>query len=489
MKKKNSNMSFARDRRMNYNWEGDCIIHECSIDNKRFVLKSKKSITTDIREFVSPQDDVIIKDIIKKLVKEKNLPTSKDPGDFDKRAMIVWDYVARNIKYDHDCKIQRKGDFWLFPSEVHILQVGDCEDSSFLLASLLIGSGISPFNVRVVLGELIDKKGKPLGGHCWVTYKNEAGRWCILESIFDKAPSPWSMPFADMMTDGGDVNYLPYYCFNNYHLWTIYHDSTANYSDLKTYLNERKGMPDLKDTRLPSGKGGGLLGWAYSIIDNSPGHYDITTEILKSFIFSKDAVSVASDAAQDPDFYEWSNPRAHAQTDNDSQGRTNETSDAAKSQYINWVKLIINKFFSSTLPSYKLFYLGYVLHGIQDLAAHQGVTNAQHSYESYIYPGIDKDCDHLPENRDVAKTYTTRFLEQLEKRDSVVFNKFKTYSGDSTVSYIYKCKLLNKRNWDLTPSAYREYKGLAPKYDKIKSSYPRITWERDEVFREILNLI
>lgn len=411
----------------------------------------------------------------------------KDPGDFDKRAMIIWDYVARNIKYNHDCKIQRKVDFWLFPSEVHTLQEGDCEDSSFLLASLLIGSGISPFNVRVALGELRDKKGKSLGGHCWVIYKNEAGRWCILESTFDKAP--WSMPLADRMTDGGDVSYLPYYCFNNYHLWVIYHDSTAKYSDLKTYLKKRKGMPDLKDTKFPSG------GWLSAITgDNSPGHLEITTEILKSFGFSNDAVSVASDAAQDPDLYEWSNPRAHAQTDNDSQGRTNETLDAAKSQYLNWVKLRINNLFSSTSPSYGLFYLGYVLHGIQDLAAHQGVTNAQHSYESYIEHGIDKDCDHLASNRDVAKVYTARFLEQLKNRNSSVFNKLKTYSEGFSlfgpkVSKSDKCKLLRKPGWDFSVQSYREYKDLAPKYDKIKSSYPRITWARDGVFKEVLNLI
>lgn len=173
---------------MSYNWDGDCIVHESAIENKRYVPGSRKAIASDIREFVSPADDVIIKDILKTLIKNNGLPATKETGDFDKRAMVIWDHVARKVKYKHDRKEQRKADFWLYPSEVHTLEKGDCEDGSFLLASLLIGSGISPFNVRVVLGELRKKNGESLGGHCWVTYKNERGKWCILESTFDRAP-------------------------------------------------------------------------------------------------------------------------------------------------------------------------------------------------------------------------------------------------------------------------------------------------------------
>jgi len=38
---------------MIYNWDGDCIVNGCAIEKKRFVIGSRKAITTDIREFVS----------------------------------------------------------------------------------------------------------------------------------------------------------------------------------------------------------------------------------------------------------------------------------------------------------------------------------------------------------------------------------------------------------------------------------------------------
>jgi hypothetical protein len=285
---------YVRGGDMNYNWDGDIIIQDSAVDKKRYVIGSKRPITTDIREFVSPADDVVIKGILAKLTETKKMPSSKNPGDFDRRALLIWDHVARNVRYKFDAKEQRKDDFWLFPSEVHTLAYGDCEDGSFLLASLLIGSGISPFNVRVALGELYDGKGTPLGGHCWPMYKNEAGRWCILESTFDRAPR--SLPTADRFTDSGDSRYLPHFCFNNYHLWAIRHEMKPE-RNIQNYLkkkSKRGALANMNNTEFPSG---GFL----SIItgDASPGHLELTSDALEKFGFSEDAIAMASDAAQD----------------------------------------------------------------------------------------------------------------------------------------------------------------------------------------------
>jgi hypothetical protein len=57
-----------------------------------------------------------------------------------------------------------------------------------------------------------------------------------------------------------------------------------------------------------------------------------------------------------------------------------------------------------SIPS---FFLGYLLHGVQDLASHQGVTNSQHAYESYIQCRNGVDCDHLEANRQTARQFTT----------------------------------------------------------------------------------
>jgi predicted transglutaminase-like cysteine proteinase len=169
------------------------ILHETEIKGKRYVIGSvNKQISTDIREWISFTDDIIMKQTLKALTEENLLPATKNPGDFDRRAMAIWKHVAQKFKYVHDTAKQRKEDFWLFPPEILTLGKGDCEDSSFLLASLLTASGISPFCVRVVLGEVFDEKGKSLGGHCYPIYKNELGDWCILESTLDKIPSRMS---------------------------------------------------------------------------------------------------------------------------------------------------------------------------------------------------------------------------------------------------------------------------------------------------------
>ncbi len=235
---------------MAYNWEGDLILQNCAIEKKRYVIASRQPITTDIREWISFGDNIIIKEILAELRAKHGLPATKKPGDFDRRAMVVWRLVARQIEYVHDTTKYKKDDFWLFPPETWQLGKGDCEDSSFLLASLLIASGISPFCVRVVLGMAFGSKGKSLGGHCWPVYKNEAGIWCTLESTLDAVPS--SMPEADELAkEGRAFRYAPLYCFNGHHLWAINPPESAGAGNgkLDKYFRARKRMANMTEAR------------------------------------------------------------------------------------------------------------------------------------------------------------------------------------------------------------------------------------------------
>jgi hypothetical protein len=162
---RNSLNGFSGENVVSYNWEGDAILQDTAIDKKRFVIGRKEPLTTDIREWMSFRDNIIIRDILAELTEKRDLPTTKKPGDFDKRAMVVWQFVTGSIAYIHDTTQYKKDDFWLFPPETYQVGKGDCEDSSFLLASLLLSSGISPFCVRVVMGMAYEGTGKPLGGH------------------------------------------------------------------------------------------------------------------------------------------------------------------------------------------------------------------------------------------------------------------------------------------------------------------------------------
>lgn len=233
---------------MRYNWEGDLIIHDTAIEKKRFVIGRKQPITTDIREWISSEDNVIMKAVLCRLREKHGLPSTRKPGDFDKRAMVVWKFVTGHVKYVYDTAEYKKADFWLFPPETYQLGKGDCEDGSFLLGSLLISSGISPFCVRVVLGRAYDKTGNPLGGHCWTVYKNEKGRWCILESTLNAALP--RMPEADILSrEDSSFRYEPLYCFNGHHLWEIFRGAIAKTKGrgLKKYFTARKQKANMSN--------------------------------------------------------------------------------------------------------------------------------------------------------------------------------------------------------------------------------------------------
>lgn len=197
-------------------WEGTCICRETVLANKRMVIGNNECfIPTDIREWVASPDSQEIRNAIDSM----KLPASKEAGSFDERARAIWNFVCTTITYSDDHKKQNLADFWQFPAETLALEVGDCEDCSFLLISLLNASGVSPFCTRIVIGTIRDSDGAQVG-HVWPVYKDEGGEWRILESTLPEATDNW--PAADdMIGKSSKIRYFPSYCFNKYHLWTM----------------------------------------------------------------------------------------------------------------------------------------------------------------------------------------------------------------------------------------------------------------------------
>jgi len=147
-----------------YNWAGDIIVRDTLVDNKRAVVGYKdRFIPTDIREWVKEPPNNKLSEALSEI---PYLAEWKEADCFDERAIAIWGYVAKKITYVYDKEAHGLPDFWMLPEEVLTLEKGDCEDSSFLLCSLLLASGISPFCVRAVLGIVYDRSGSPLGGHC-----------------------------------------------------------------------------------------------------------------------------------------------------------------------------------------------------------------------------------------------------------------------------------------------------------------------------------
>jgi hypothetical protein len=197
------------------NWAGDTILRDTVMYDKRAVIgNSNISIPTDIRAWITSAKS----EVLKRALHDIDFPSAREEGTFDLRALKIWDYVARKVEYITDKRAFGLDDYWLFPEETLVLGKGDCEDSSFLLASMLLASGISESCVRAVLGRISTPDGSY--GHAWVVYQNESGQWCLLESTIDSAPENLlaANPFIG---PDNQYQYQPQFCFNASHLWSI----------------------------------------------------------------------------------------------------------------------------------------------------------------------------------------------------------------------------------------------------------------------------
>lgn len=213
-----------------WNWDGDRIIHESIVPASRPMPGSprrKSSHDIDVREFlVSERNEVMRKTLaedIKSFVRASpganwELFQSRSEGSFDHRAHLIAEFVSEKIAY----KAARQ-DYWQFPDETLWVKEGDCEDRAFLMASLLLASGVSGYNIRVALGKL--RVSKESGrqreyDHAWVMYKNEDGRWLILEPLHLHRDAKGAFR-PGRLSGLTQAEYLPYFVFNDVHLWEV----------------------------------------------------------------------------------------------------------------------------------------------------------------------------------------------------------------------------------------------------------------------------
>lgn len=218
---------------MPYQWEGSKILQKnTDFGGLRAVVGHPGvDIRTDIREWMTGSDMAQIKRVLMNI---PGLSKTKSLGSFDHRAGLVWQWVVANITYrahepgmDTDDPATRLAEFYQFPAETIALGAGDCEDSAFLLGSLLVASGISDYCVRVVMGKVKWRTQRPSEGHVWVIYKDEGGTWRILEPTLDvenlpDIGSPDTWPSADVQSKKGKRPwYVPELGINSAHVWSI----------------------------------------------------------------------------------------------------------------------------------------------------------------------------------------------------------------------------------------------------------------------------
>lgn len=233
-----------------WNWNGSEIVYDTSIPASRKLIRGKKTILkfpVDIREFISIENNAVIKSVIKKIIfdlsEDERLQFYKnEKGNFDFRVRKCQEYL-KNIAY-----IDAKSNYdeWQFPEETLELKSGDCEDLAFTLASLILSSGISDYCVRVSLGKVINHGSTSKNQHwehAWVMYQNENGVWEIIEPLlFTKQVTQQktvSRPRA-INPESIDIEYIPHYVFNRHHLWRVRSDDPVLRKKFKEYLKSER---------------------------------------------------------------------------------------------------------------------------------------------------------------------------------------------------------------------------------------------------------
>jgi hypothetical protein len=166
---------------------------------------------------------------------------------------------------------------------------------------------------------------------------------------------------------------------------------------------------------LPFGR---LIGHA-----GDEGHYEITTRSLVdvskalNVTWTAQLVTLMADASGDADFYHWRLPAAHAQTGNDDiTGRINQTQEYAKQAFENWVTTGLRRSVvqcdAGRAPEATLYLLGYTIHAVQDLAFHEGMTNAEHAFNDFANESpVDSTANpNYAEKMKLAQAGTSRLL-------------------------------------------------------------------------------
>jgi len=167
----------------------------------------------DIRELIQPES-YSVKTVMAKVY---------NPGlTLEQNIMSCWQFVCQEIDYPPGGDWHRREafptrglfsrslvsqstlDFWSFPYETLSLGIGDCEDTSILLCSML-RNFIPPSDVYVTIGYY--GRPDPSLGHAWVTI-DRMGQKCVLETTLSNA-------LASISQVTEVPPYLPYHKFND----------------------------------------------------------------------------------------------------------------------------------------------------------------------------------------------------------------------------------------------------------------------------------
>jgi hypothetical protein len=195
-------------------------------------------------------------------------------------------------------------------------------------------------------------------------------------------------------------------------------------------------------------------------------------------LFSAAARRIMVDASQDPDLFEWQVMKAHGQTRTVSDQDAHPAPGDGTGEFVGWVQDYVKRAAKVCAKGEDgareaLYWTGYSVHAVEDLAAHRGRTNPEHAYNAAHDENPDEDPHAFDLAVDMARMALQGFLDGPLKQCKPAFASF----NGRFVSYPEKLLKPFERKRDMTLGSLWDYKASAALYDKIKDdSKNRIRW-------------
>lgn len=158
-------------KQWNDKWPKDRVTY-----NARSSADRRTRIVIDVRNYIWSKS-VVLDDVVNMITK---------PDDtYDDAATKITRWVQSTIKYVGDKQSSGTNEFWQFPTETLALRIGDCEDMSILIVSLMRVACIPAYRIKVAAGLVRTGKNAETGGHAYPVYLRESDEnWVVLDPCY-----------------------------------------------------------------------------------------------------------------------------------------------------------------------------------------------------------------------------------------------------------------------------------------------------------------
>lgn len=138
-------------------------------------------VKADVRSFIRA-DDWALQNLLTDSILKRSMPDILAMS-VDLRIDAIQSWVIQHIEYQQDKAAWGQREFWQLPAETIATGTGDCEDSAFLLHSLLLNAGVEPWRLRSTAGWVASGAPGERAGHMYLTLCRDLD-WVALDTCY-----------------------------------------------------------------------------------------------------------------------------------------------------------------------------------------------------------------------------------------------------------------------------------------------------------------